>query len=174
MKTNRQSKARVLILGACALPLAAVGASHMNSSTSVETRQPAAASIAPTLSRAKPPEGARAVRVEWADAWHESVRLRSTDGGVADPFYRAAAEQTHADRDPNTAVHGEPTPETEHFAHSLDGMMGGEEPVAIIDGRVRRLGDEIGDGWLIAAIDPEARTVTLKMSDGTERILREN
>ncbi len=171
MKLNRQSRSRILILGACVFPLAAGGASHWGNALPQETKHPATASTTSLQSQVKQTNETPAARAEWAEAWREGMRLRSASEGTADPFYRSTAERNLPEREHE--VLEEPAPAPEQFAHSLDGMMGGEEPVAIIDGKVRRLGDEIGDGWVITAIDLDARTVTVREHDGSEQVLRE-
>jgi len=43
----------------------------------------------------------------------------------------------------------------------LSAVMGGRQPVAVIDGRLQRVGDEVAAGWTIHSIDALARTVII-------------
>jgi hypothetical protein len=44
--------------------------------------------------------------------------------------------------------------------------------IAVIEGKPRRVGDAVADGWSVAAIDPVALTVTLSRADGQATMLR--
>lgn len=43
----------------------------------------------------------------------------------------------------------------------LTSVIGGQRPMAIIDGTVRRTGDDIGQGWSVQSIDATSKSVTL-------------
>ncbi|MHC4975914.1 MAG: hypothetical protein ACYTF7_04830 [Planctomycetota bacterium] len=49
-------------------------------------------------------------------------------------------------------------------------ILGGSSPIALINGRAYKAGDEVINGWRVEAIDPTQRYVTLRHPDGrTER-----
>ncbi|MGQ0627526.1 MAG: hypothetical protein ACT4PL_05420 [Phycisphaerales bacterium] len=55
----------------------------------------------------------------------------------------------------------------------LGGIMGtGESALAMVNGKVRRIGDEIEPGWRLTAIDAQAFTLTLTGPEGVEFIIR--
>jgi hypothetical protein len=51
-------------------------------------------------------------------------------------------------------------------------MRAGESPVAIIDGKVRRAGDEVAPRWVVGEIDVQACEVTLVGPEGRRHVLR--
>lgn len=48
-------------------------------------------------------------------------------------------------------------------------MPSARTPLAVINGRPRRIGDRIDSVWTLTAIDGDARTVTIRSSTGQER-----
>lgn len=49
---------------------------------------------------------------------------------------------------------------------------GARELMAVIDGRVRRVGEEVRDGWKVESIDKIAQTVTFSGPDGRSAIAK--
>ncbi len=50
-------------------------------------------------------------------------------------------------------------------------MAAGEHSIAVIDGKVRRVGESVAPGWKISAIDRNAGTATLTHTTGTTHTL---
>lgn len=50
-------------------------------------------------------------------------------------------------------------------------MAAGEHAIAVIDGKVRRIGDAVAPGWKVSAIDRAAGTATLVHVGGTTHVL---
>ncbi|MFG0258186.1 MAG: hypothetical protein ACF8GE_09820 [Phycisphaerales bacterium JB043] len=48
-------------------------------------------------------------------------------------------------------------------------ILGGTSPIALINGKAYRQGDEVINGWRVEAIMPEHRQVTLRHADGRVR-----
>mgnify|MGYP001043410942 CR=1 FL=1 len=68
---------------------------------------------------------------------------------------------------PPVPVADEPEAELEPPSVRVSSIMrSGGGAVALIDDRVRRVGDELGDGWRLTVIDPAARVVTLTHESG--------
>lgn len=44
----------------------------------------------------------------------------------------------------------------------LSAIVGGRETIAVLNGKVRRKGEDIGQGWIVQSIDREAGVVTLR------------
>lgn len=53
-------------------------------------------------------------------------------------------------------------------------MVAGEQPVAVVMGKLRRLGDEIAAGWKLDSIDASAGVVTLRHISGQTWVLQLN
>lgn len=53
----------------------------------------------------------------------------------------------------------------------LTGVMSGREPIAVVNGEIVRVGDEILNGWKVREIDPQTRIVKLVHESGRTRTL---
>ena len=54
----------------------------------------------------------------------------------------------------------------------LSSVMGSSErSMAVINGKLRRIGDRLNDGWTVSAIDRDAGRVTVKSERGVSRVL---
>jgi len=54
----------------------------------------------------------------------------------------------------------------------LSSVMGkGQRAVALISGRIYRIGDEVREGWTLTAVDVQSRTATLTHGDGRTCVL---
>jgi hypothetical protein len=103
-----------------------------------------------------PPERPRMDPVQTEAAVY-ARSLRET-GGTTTPFYVVASESAQAvlESDRLEPEKVEPVP-TFH----LKSIMKGRDPVASINGRLRRVGDHVEGAWIVKEIDPQNGTVLL-------------
>lgn len=88
---------------------------------------------------------------------------------VSSPFY--APNVREPEPAPIEAPVVEPAPPAlPSFA--LNGIMNGRPPIAVIDGQVHQVGDDLGEGWRIESIDARSLSVLLRHDDGREHQLR--
>lgn len=63
-------------------------------------------------------------------------------------------------------------PEVEPLALRLTSVMSASDgAMCVINQKVRRVGDPVGDGWHVETIEVDARSVTLEHSDGRTLVL---
>ncbi|MEC9372557.1 MAG: hypothetical protein VYC34_01885 [Planctomycetota bacterium] len=117
-----------------------------------------AVTAAHTLAGVSPPPAAPAVSVAAKEARDEAMRLRGIGSGPS-PFGRPDADEPA----PKEIVEApdEPPP-----SFSLTSIMAGQgESMAFVNGRARRVGDEVAPGWRLHMIDAAAGRVTLMESE---------
>lgn len=147
---------RLFLLGSVALPVIGVlVASNLGAGARAAV---AATPLAPPIEvPSLPAERPRLDPIQTAAAVY-SRSLRE-QGNLETPFYvvstASAASVIESDR-PVEPVEAEPIPQ-----FHLTSILKGKQPVATINGRLRRSGDQIGGGWSIREIDPAAGTATL-------------
>ncbi len=60
-----------------------------------------------------------------------------------------------------------PTHGTQDFV--VTSILGGKNPIALINAKAYRVGDELVNGWSVARIEPSSQAVVLVHTDGRER-----
>lgn len=85
---------------------------------------------------------------------------------LTSPFYQPIVREEPPEQ--KTAP-VEPSPSAPTFV--LSGIMNSRPPIAVIDGDVHRVGDDLGDGWRVESIDARALAVVLRHQDGREHRL---
>jgi len=101
----------------------------------------------------------RSAEIRYASAQQASLNPFFYQNGVEQEFeVEQAAVESGADS-------GAPT-------MNLGGLIGGRTPLAIIDGRMCRIGDEIERGWILKAVDPVTRSITIQGPAGQTAVVR--
>lgn len=88
-------------------------------------------------------------------------------GAVQSPFKFLAREESpqHTDRPARRGLpHPQSVPDPEFTLTAV--MPSPARPLAVINGKARRIGDEIEPGWVLSAIDGDARRVVLTHRTG--------
>ncbi len=85
-------------------------------------------------------------------------------GEFVSPFYQAIA----IEEPPEQQVAPVETPPPPAPTFALSGVMNSRPPIAVIDGDVHRVGDDLANGWRIQSIDAKTLAVTLRHADGRE------
>lgn len=157
---NRAARERLLLVGAFAAPLAlALALRALGSGPG-----PAAAFADEELFDMPDPAPAATVRTFTpeelaAAAFAESKRAEPV--GEAPLVYPKAA--------PVEAASASAAPVDPGPAISVNSIMAGRGgAMATVNGKLRRVGDEVAPGWKITAIDAGAGTVTVRHADGRE------
>ena len=89
---------------------------------------------------------------------------RSEDAAtIQNPFFYHSGEEVEFELEDSD----EPI-DTSMPTMELSGLMGGQTPLAIINGQMRRVGDTIENGWVLVKIEPVARCVIVRGPDGRE------
>lgn len=84
--------------------------------------------------------------------------LRDSAGTIESPFFtlKDASDAAVLVQTPTAPADERPIP-----TFVLTSVVRGTTPMAVIDGRLRRVGDLAQDGWTVEQIDPDAGTVRL-------------
>lgn len=88
----------------------------------------------------------------------------------ASPFVipPSSAAGSSGDR-PARPADGQPTPPGLHLGAIY---VADQRPIAVIDGRLRRIGHRVAEAWTLVGIDPAVQTVTLRHDSGAIATLR--
>ncbi len=155
---------RVLQVAMLSAPILGV---VVGSQIGVAARRVSAATAipAPVEVPALPPEKPRLDTVQTASAVY-AASLRQA-GHVSSPFYVVsnASAQAAIESEVDKSKKVEPPP-TFH----LTSILKAKEPVATINGKLRRAGERVEGPWVIQSIDPEAGTA-LMVAPGREPVL---
>lgn len=159
---------RIICLGAVIAPALAATAVRFvepspNSATAALPAIEEPATPTPTLASEVPlsPQQARAKEAGKAPV---SKDLATPFLAAAEPVLPGApGDSAGSERAPLAERHGPMT---------LTSIFSGRRTVAIINGKLRRVGDEIETGWRVSEIDAGAGTVTISNTHGVRSTLR--
>ena len=84
---------------------------------------------------------------------------------VSTPFYYPPARVIDATPTDPTTPNNEPV-QLDRFEVRLTSVIGGNRPLAVINGRARQIGEVVGGEWTLTAIDARAGSITLRHADG--------
>lgn len=166
-----ESKSRMLAAAAFLSPLVvAVAIRVLGTDPAGRASADSGAALPAAVQTPRTPEPPGTALYGSAEAAAEAARLKRQLAPV-DTFYRRP--EVGSDREGEVSGDSFTDSVEQKVDHELGGMMSGEVPVAIIDGKIRRIGEDLGGGWSVLKIDFEDREVTLRHSDGSEHVLRE-
>ncbi len=83
-------------------------------------------------------------------------------GHLASPFWNGSAAREYSPQPEPTSPQPEQGPEIRETIRLTAVMPSARNPLAVINGRPRRIGDEVVPGWTLVAIDGRERTVTVE------------
>ncbi len=164
---TRATRDRLLLVGVFALPPALVQMVRMTTGGAQPAEAPAAVvsvedagddDVSLELDRPRSEEEAASL------AWMESV---SMVGPMRSPMVKPSTREDEGAGSERTAsvVRVEPTFE-------IGSIIGtGSRGAAMIDGEIRRLGDEVAAGWTLVDIDARAQTVTIASEKGEKKTI---
>lgn len=133
-------------------------------SAAADAAGPAHAGPRVTESQRRAASRAEALRVE---PFHESPMYEPPAPAAPEPA-EPDVEEEEQDAEPEAAPPS-PTASAPPAITISSVLRGAAGVAAVIDGRIRRVGDGLGAGWTITAIDATARSVTLRHADGREQ-----
>lgn len=132
--------------------------------------RPTGAAIA-TLTDVPPVQAAPPISAAQVAAHGYAAKVRPQPMSVS-PFHHPVVDRPApssakpaADTSPQPA---RPRAKTEF---KLTAIVGGRQTIAVLNSKVRRVGDDAGQGWIVQSIDREAGVVTLRHAqDGTQQL----
>lgn len=167
MNLNRTQKQRAWAAGALVAPVLLAAATRivLNAGPSVSAAGTAAvAADAPPPAPSKPPTAEQVRAMQWLAGAARARAERS-------PMLHLKAPEPAAT--PAAAAQAEPERAAERPAMALSAVLTRDGRVtALINGRLRGVGDEVAPGWTIEAIDGDALSVTVRGPDGQDAQIR--
>lgn len=163
---NAKGKERLLWTGALLAPLLAVQVARLFEFETV--RSAAASGVVETPTVVVRPEPTIGSAQRLALAWLE----KQDYSRVADPFVSSAKTQAEGNEiriQPMAEVLPEPPVEVREPIPSMEltGVMDGRRgPLASINRKIWRLGDEVAPGWTLESVDARRKVVTVRSTLG--------
>lgn len=145
------------------LAIAAIASLH----PVIEPRSAGAALAAPSDAAAAPIAAPASAAQQAAQDYAEHLRGQRL---AASPFHHPVIDRPAPQPTKPVAVAPQLVPRAK-VEFKLSAIVGGRETIAVLNGKVRRKGDDVGQGWIVQSIDREAGLVTLRHpQEGTQEL----
>jgi hypothetical protein len=149
-----------LVFGAVIIGLAAYGLSRFRGGPDSAAAQASSSEVSP---HARDGDAVNTARADLSDEHQRERRATTAAVWPADPFWRPEqAKLTQQPVRPDPGTSGDEAPLT------LTGVISGPAPLAMINGRVVAVGDQVLEGVVVTAIDGDS--VTLQTPGGEKTL----